>query len=286
MGEVYDAKLKVCTECSPGTIKFNNDTAACSGCDAVPEGSLTCPGGSNFTVGQGAWIAPNAQHCPDAACFLNRVYECEVAEACENGNEAQRSGSQLADAVGLQAELCSPEHYSGPDTVVCGGHVPVVCRARQFRVSAQARCQPCPAVVSLLASVVGCLLLVIGVIMLLLWIFGASTHSAEANSSTALMDMTQDMAIQAQKLSEMLSLVLGYLQVTVLAPQLGRPMKWQNAVGMLVWVPEDHTGSLWGDLRSCFALDQVIRCLQVMSQLTGIRERDLASTSIDPGYQF
>eukprot|EP00854_Cymbomonas_tetramitiformis_P013927 gene13927-16464_t len=48
--------------------------------------------------------------------------------------------------------------------------------------------------------------------------------------------MTQDMAIQAQKLSEMLSLVLGYLQV--------------------------------------------------MSQLTGIRERDLASTSIDPGYQF
>ncbi|KAK3271023.1 hypothetical protein CYMTET_20605 [Cymbomonas tetramitiformis] len=213
MGEVYDAKLKVCTECSPGTIKFNNDTAACSGCDAVPEGSLTCPGGSNFTVGQGAWIAPNAQHCPDAACFLNRVYECEVAEACENGNEAQRSGSQLADAVGLQAELCSPEHYSGPDTVVCGGHVPVVCRARQFRVSTQDRCQPCPAVVSLLASVIGCLLLMIGVIMLLLWIFGASTHSAEANSSTALMDMTQDMAIQAQKLSGMLSLVLGYLQV-------------------------------------------------------------------------
>ncbi|KAK3245529.1 hypothetical protein CYMTET_44906 [Cymbomonas tetramitiformis] len=121
-GEVYDTVGQTCTPCAPGTIKFDNLTTACTACDNT---GLRCHGGSHFTIEPGYWMAEasvrRACAVQDAACVLNRVYACDLAEACStvsnrtNYNNSMASGIEAAAVTGTQ---CG-EGYRD-DVVICG----------------------------------------------------------------------------------------------------------------------------------------------------------------------
>eukprot|EP00854_Cymbomonas_tetramitiformis_P012060 gene12060-14250_t len=143
-----------------------------------------------------------------------------VADACKSGDQVMRSGARIADAASIETSICGAEQYSGQGTVMCGGHVPVVCSSGHFRRSTQDKCATCPAISMLLVLGAISLLLHLALVVLLMWVFGSGGRAKQppdiqnvTGASTPLVDTTQDMAIQITKLNGMLSLMLGYFQV-------------------------------------------------------------------------
>ncbi|KAK3275620.1 hypothetical protein CYMTET_16262, partial [Cymbomonas tetramitiformis] len=135
-GDVHDEGSDLCEPCEPGKLKFDATSAPCVAC---PEG-LDCPGGNVFVVKQGYWVAPSAALCDvdDMSCFLDRVSECEVAEACES--EGTRTATSPAEVTSL--ELCNAEEYSAG--VLCSGSFVPVCASGYIRPSLVAECERCP----------------------------------------------------------------------------------------------------------------------------------------------
>ncbi|KAK3237832.1 hypothetical protein CYMTET_52118 [Cymbomonas tetramitiformis] len=135
-GDVYSEATKQCTVCPAGSLKFSNDTTACSACSS--EG-LECPGGSNFTLLEGYWMSTRwvRAHCADgdAGCMLDRVYECPMAAAC--ASPTSDTGRRSADGVPYiqEEELCAVGYRT--DVVLCDA-----CDSGYYRRSDE--CHRCP----------------------------------------------------------------------------------------------------------------------------------------------
>ncbi|KAK3240847.1 hypothetical protein CYMTET_49343 [Cymbomonas tetramitiformis] len=139
----YSSGSQKCVPCAADHISFSNDTA-CMKCTEV----ITCPGGDTYVVCPGHWLAPNARHChrheDPTQCFLDRLYECGVKDACRSvereddavagddraedhecalgGRNNARMGSGIASVAGLA--LCDSDAYS--EGVMCGGMTQVM----------------------------------------------------------------------------------------------------------------------------------------------------------------
>eukprot|EP00854_Cymbomonas_tetramitiformis_P010028 gene10028-11870_t len=85
-----------CLRCPEGYLSLSNSTP-CIPCaqemhcaDDDTQCPLHCPGGDEFVVCQGAYVAPQAAHCAaDTACVLQRAYLCEFGRACTTNGGAE-----------------------------------------------------------------------------------------------------------------------------------------------------------------------------------------------------
>ncbi|KAK3277077.1 hypothetical protein CYMTET_14899 [Cymbomonas tetramitiformis] len=134
----YTSGSQKCSPCAANYISFSNDTA----CLECTEG-VTCPGVDTYVVCPGHWLAPNARYCQQhedpTQCFLDRLYECGVKDACSSvegegdavtdydradedecavgGRNNARMGSGIASVEELA--LCDSDAYT--EGVMCGG---------------------------------------------------------------------------------------------------------------------------------------------------------------------
>ncbi|KAK3281063.1 hypothetical protein CYMTET_11134, partial [Cymbomonas tetramitiformis] len=225
--------LSKCEPCEAGTISFDN-RSACVDCDNSCEnlsddgceGHIECHGRDQYTVCQGSWLAPNAQYCDSeessAACFLTRVYDCEVSAACTTGDAvdgedesacdarsgASRSGAGLAMVQEL--EFCDLEAYTGG--IRCGGNLPVVCSESHFMTATKDACERCPSktyivVMLVVVPLLMCLMLAF-VFVLFSLVYDAKKFEEEVMSGEA-----QKNSVLMLKAKNALSLVVGYVQV-------------------------------------------------------------------------
>ncbi|KAK3258926.1 hypothetical protein CYMTET_32052 [Cymbomonas tetramitiformis] len=134
-----------CSRCVEGTLSLDN-RSACVHCAkamdcADDECPLHCPGGDQYVICQGSYLAPQAQYCGnDTQCLLDRASRCDADIACtthggadscttEEAANERRSGQGAAGVAELQ--LCNSLKYS-ENTVMCGGTIPVVCAEKFF----------------------------------------------------------------------------------------------------------------------------------------------------------
>ncbi|KAK3259308.1 hypothetical protein CYMTET_31689 [Cymbomonas tetramitiformis] len=211
----------MCSECKEGYLGFGN--MSCSSCGDT-EG-LVCPGGATFQVEDGYWVAPNAAYCAeDVECFLDRVYQCEVAAACttaEDGDALDRRTGAGAASVG-NLSLCNEKSYQGG--VLCGGAEVSVCSYDHYVSPTQARCIPCQAIHWILINIMVMVLLAGAVIYFVYFLFsrGSSQQLAgqansplprQATGSRDDWDKGIEMGDNLNKIRSILSLILGYFQV-------------------------------------------------------------------------
>ncbi|KAK3244866.1 hypothetical protein CYMTET_45542 [Cymbomonas tetramitiformis] len=116
-GTRYNAAAGLCEACAAGYLKLDNSTAPCTSC----EGSgLECPGGSQYFLKPGHWMASNAvqSSCSrsDTDCLFKFIYACDLEENCDP-NAARGNGGNRTYV--LTDELCAGG-YRG-DSALCGG---------------------------------------------------------------------------------------------------------------------------------------------------------------------
>ncbi|KAK3255831.1 hypothetical protein CYMTET_35011 [Cymbomonas tetramitiformis] len=117
-GSFYNADSQRCFLCVPGTLKFTNDTSMCITCSDYRE-DVTCNGAWEYAVDDGSWVAPAAALCDpsDPACVLDRIYECDVYEACDS-SESGDNRTNVDAALQINASLVCGEGYRD-DVVLC-----------------------------------------------------------------------------------------------------------------------------------------------------------------------
>ncbi|KAK3265580.1 hypothetical protein CYMTET_25746 [Cymbomonas tetramitiformis] len=142
----------VCVQCLPGQLSFDNESA-CEPCDLGSASNdsdvdLWCPGGAQYAVNSGRYVAPSAAGCgansSAARCLLDRVYECINEGACDADldDDDARVGSSADDVASLQ--LCDLNKFGGG--LICGGGMRGVCSNDHFStfIGGTATCQKCP----------------------------------------------------------------------------------------------------------------------------------------------
>ncbi|KAK3271539.1 hypothetical protein CYMTET_20120 [Cymbomonas tetramitiformis] len=206
-----------CTPCPAGTLSFSNATE----CIECPEGAaynsstvdIWCPGGSDFIIPAGSWLAPSAAHCAsDARCLLERVYPCDLADACtwEGG---LRRGSSAADVARLH--LCNDEQYNG--NLLCGGTLHVVCSNGHYPAASWSgkACVACDSHTVVLAQTIGgvlLLFLLLSAVAIAFLLYGA--YSSEGSSSSVSRARTSsETAVMVMKARTALSMAIGNMQV-------------------------------------------------------------------------
>ncbi|KAK3236025.1 hypothetical protein CYMTET_53813 [Cymbomonas tetramitiformis] len=232
----YSSGSQKCVPCAANHISFSNDTA----CMKCTEG-ITCPGGDAYVVCPGHWLAPNARHChrheDPTQCFLDRLYECGVKDACRSvereddavagddraddhecalgGRNNARMGSGIASVAGLA--LCdSDAYYEG---VMCGGMTQVICAADHYPSALKDRCHQCPSRGAILSQVVlvTAALGAVGVLILTLCLRVSRTKPMRELQKDIVEDLrsgganaTSNQLVDARNA---LNLVVGYAQV-------------------------------------------------------------------------
>ncbi|KAK3259606.1 hypothetical protein CYMTET_31409 [Cymbomonas tetramitiformis] len=208
-----------CSPCQPGSVSFDN-SSECISC-AEHSDMINCTGASGYLVCQGSWLAPNAQYCEqDAACLLERLYTCDVGEACTTGGgseddcslvtaNAGRSGTSAEEVA--QLELCNLEMYFGG--VQCGGTSPAICSEDHWLDLVAGACVACPGAGPLLARflfvILLALLLLVGIFYLFAKVGSAVTVQAKDTLGDDLENEGYNMVGDA---NTALGLVLGYIQ--------------------------------------------------------------------------
>ncbi|KAK3276953.1 hypothetical protein CYMTET_15009, partial [Cymbomonas tetramitiformis] len=231
----YSSGSQKCMPCAADHISFSNDTA----CLECTEG-VTCPGGDTYVVCPGHWLAPNARYCQQhedpTQCFLDRLYECGVKDACSSveeedavadgdhadedecavgGRNNARTGSGIASVEGLA--LCDSDAYT--EGVMCGGMTQVICAADHFPDALKDSCHQCPSRGAILTQVV-LVTATLGAVVVLL--FMLCLRASRTNSMRELQkDIVEDIqsgeanatAIELMYARNALNLVVGYAQV-------------------------------------------------------------------------
>ncbi|KAK3254548.1 hypothetical protein CYMTET_36240 [Cymbomonas tetramitiformis] len=229
--------FRYCVPCAEGFLSLGNSTDCvecaqeleCSANDvACP---LECPGGDEFVVCQGAYVAPQAAHCGmDTVCFLQRVYMCEQGEACTTG-DTETCGAGDSENVGrvgrgldsfADLRLCNEESYAGVSTVLCGSKLPVLCSVDHFPSREFDTCKPCNPREQVLATfVVMCSALAV-MFAALFALFFIKPKAAENEDTTSVADKVYEKAMNGEALGTSveilkakfaLSLMIGYVQV-------------------------------------------------------------------------
>eukprot|EP00854_Cymbomonas_tetramitiformis_P003426 gene3426-4306_t len=205
IGEAYTNMM--CVDCPVGSLTLTNDTALCYDCTQL-EG-MQCTGGAGYSIENGYWLAPAAQHCDTASCFGDKLYECDFGEACST-TSAGRSGVGAEAVASLQ--LCATdEGYI--DGVLCGGTGRVVCGAGFDENPEGNDCWECPAQGAVVHTLLMFSVLIIGYIAALLK-FGQPARQAEEQERSQEAQALADLAdAKASHVTRMLGLLLGYLQV-------------------------------------------------------------------------
>ncbi|KAK3271519.1 hypothetical protein CYMTET_20138 [Cymbomonas tetramitiformis] len=231
----YSSGSQKCMACAANHISFSNDTA----CLECTEG-VTCPGGDTYVVCPGHWLAPNARYCQrhedPTQCFLDRLYECGVKDACRSvenddavadddhadedecavgGRNNARTGSGIASVAGL--ELCDSDAYS--EGVMCGGMAQVICAADHYPNALKDSCHQCPSrgVILSQAVLVTAALGAVGVLILMLCLRASRTEPMRELRKDIAEDIQSGGATTATNqlvdARNALSLVVGYAQV-------------------------------------------------------------------------
>eukprot|EP00854_Cymbomonas_tetramitiformis_P001883 gene1883-biopygen1763 len=231
----HSSKFQKCTPCAANHISFSNDTA----CLECTEG-VTCPGGDTYVVCPGHWLAPNAQYCQQhedpTQCFLDRLYECGVKDACSSveeedavadddhadedeclvgGRNNARTGSGIASVEGLA--LCNSDAYT--EGVMCGGMTLVICAADHFPSILHDSCHQCPSRGASLSQAVLVTAVLGAVVVLLLMLYLRVSRTAAVRELQK--DIAEDMnsggttatANQLNKARNALNQIIGYAQV-------------------------------------------------------------------------
>ncbi|KAK3248358.1 hypothetical protein CYMTET_42174 [Cymbomonas tetramitiformis] len=228
----YSSGSQKCTPCAAIHISFSNVTA----CLECTEG-VTCPGGDTYVVCPGHWLAPNARHCQrhedPTQCFLDRLYECGVRDACRSvesdavadddnadedecavgGRNNARTGSGIASVAGLA--LCDSDAYT--EGVMCGGMTQVICAADHFPSFLKDSCHQCPSRGAILSQVV-LLTATLGAVVVLLFMLFLRVRHTDAMRELQE-DIIEESRVGIDTMNQLmdaktaLSLVLGYVQV-------------------------------------------------------------------------
>ncbi|KAK3276001.1 hypothetical protein CYMTET_15901 [Cymbomonas tetramitiformis] len=131
-GSQHLEMAQVCQICAQGTLKLSNNTQPCWDCADIP--GLTCHGGAMFTVQEGWWLATSSIRLCAAkravleepiSCLLDRIYECDVTEACPPTESLN----------GTWKAMCGEGYRS--DVVLCGA-----CESG-YQMRATGRCEKC-----------------------------------------------------------------------------------------------------------------------------------------------
>ncbi|KAK3238004.1 hypothetical protein CYMTET_51955 [Cymbomonas tetramitiformis] len=221
-----------CTACSPGLLSLDN-SSSCLSCAKTldcphdaSECAVECPGRDQYVVCQGAYVAPQAQHCgSDTACFLARVRSCQDPRACttnggasscgigEAGN-AGRAGQGAQDAASLQ--VCN-EAYAGNKSAMCGGTLRVVCADGHFATTYPGfpvGCERCGSrkdallYISVGAVAYSLMITMIGILVLMSW-----RSFSKDSQKTNLRDSVYTSSVHLRDTKNAVTLVVGYFQV-------------------------------------------------------------------------
>ncbi|KAK3256288.1 hypothetical protein CYMTET_34568 [Cymbomonas tetramitiformis] len=230
-----ESPWQYCSQCEAGSLSLDNQSA-CLNCqaeleycnevtmdDSDPDNKcpLSCPGGNEYVVCQGAYLAPSAQHCgSDTRCLLARASVCEQEAACTTNTEVQTCGlgedgnagrvGRGADAV-AELRLCEEEMYIGSQTVLCGSKVPVVCSDDHYSDLLKLKCRKCGSTAEVLTTAIAGLSLVL---LLLAMIFAFYlTAMKQALEEHMMSGEAQATSVQVLKARQAASLILGYVQV-------------------------------------------------------------------------
>ncbi|KAK3234869.1 hypothetical protein CYMTET_54899, partial [Cymbomonas tetramitiformis] len=242
-GHTYSGPETACTKCPAGFLKLTSDVeAACEPCsdeDGTRIPGVMCPGGSVYYVDQGYFVSPNAEHCTDEKCLLQRVYECYTHDACTvadkcgdaagdhpgggcGGLEAQnrvgiwggtvpadfnpsRMGSSFADVSSL--EICNSVNYA--DVALCGGSMVPVCAEGYHLAAGDTSCEKCPSAAVIFPQAIAI------VVLLLLLLVGLVKLFSLFGQDTSAKDVEQMQLASAKLLSARgaINILIGYVQV-------------------------------------------------------------------------
>ncbi|KAK3283704.1 hypothetical protein CYMTET_8614 [Cymbomonas tetramitiformis] len=234
---IGDLPWQHCEVCQAGWLSLDN-SSACLDCQAVLDchGSkacpIECPGGSEYVVCQGAYLAPQAQYCDNpknlsTQCLVDRLYLCETDAACSTNGGADtcsvgdvgnvgRVGRGTDSVSGL--ELCNEEEFVGSSIVLCGGQAPIICSDGHYRELTGGECLKCSSRAQVLAmscAAIGGMALAAGLIAyLLLFVFPNQASMAKKALKKSLVNgKAQATVVQLRKARTACGLVVGYLQV-------------------------------------------------------------------------
>ncbi|KAK3248779.1 hypothetical protein CYMTET_41756 [Cymbomonas tetramitiformis] len=232
----YSSRSQKCMLCEANHISFSNDSA----CLKCTEG-VTCPGGDTYVVCPGHWLAPNARYCQrhedPTQCFLDRLYDCGVKDACSSVEEEEdavaddnhadedecaiggrnnaRTGSGIASVEKLA--LCDSDAYT--EGVMCGGMTLVICSADHYPSALKDSCHQCPSRIAILLQVV-LVTVVLGtgvVLLFMLFLRASRSNSMRELQEDIVEDIksggAQTAANQLLEARDALSMVIGYAQV-------------------------------------------------------------------------
>ncbi|KAK3238759.1 hypothetical protein CYMTET_51263, partial [Cymbomonas tetramitiformis] len=240
-GEYLSGSLKtaVCRPCPEGSLSFDN-SSECVSCedacthimDGLCEGHIQCHGSNQYTVCQGSWLAPQSQHCatklsaPEAAaCLLDRVYSCQVGEACTTGEAVEGEDEADADACNARAgsrrygaglamveelELCNTEAYF--NGVRCGSQLPVVCSESTSSTVLKDKCVDCPSKGRIITMIIVVPIL-IGLALTFVFTLFIKVYDPKLLEEAVMDGRLQKNSVLMLKAKNALGLVVGYVQV-------------------------------------------------------------------------
>eukprot|EP00854_Cymbomonas_tetramitiformis_P004396 gene4396-5406_t len=110
-----------CERCASGLLKFDNSTQPCSSTDCSAVDGITCPGGAEYSLDDGYWLAAESvRKCvldagaDSVGCVFDRVYVCDFSGACDSEDGRSNTAGEPAIA---QALMCAEGYRS--DTALC-----------------------------------------------------------------------------------------------------------------------------------------------------------------------
>ncbi|KAK3256033.1 hypothetical protein CYMTET_34812, partial [Cymbomonas tetramitiformis] len=233
VGDLYLSEPQLCTDCDQGTIKLflgSTECYPCSDAHGAPIPGIVCLGGSTFYIEQGYYLSPNAQHCQEEECFLDRVYACPTKAACTTeplcsgaecgtwqmsfaqasvtlGDEfdQRRGGHAVADAAAVQ--LCARGPYA--DSVLCGGGILPVCGDGYHLSPSSQSCTRCPSEGAVLSQVVIIVIMALVVMLVLVVLFSCNPPERDLDSADDSVKLVRALA----DAKGAVSLLVGYFQV-------------------------------------------------------------------------
>ncbi|KAK3268964.1 hypothetical protein CYMTET_22564 [Cymbomonas tetramitiformis] len=229
-----ESPWQYCEACPSGWLSLDNssDCVECRielECLATEDCEVECPGGNQYVICQGSYLAPQAQHCAnDTKCLLDRLSSCDQSDACTTDSDTdtcsvEEAGNAGRVGVGVESvaelQLCDEERYAGRGTVMCGGEIPVICSESHYPDMAKGTCLKCPGRVAVLSAMIATL---VGVGLLFAFVFTvfALSYSTEqykktksSLSNSVMSGEAQATSVQLLKAKQAVSLVVGYVQV-------------------------------------------------------------------------
>eukprot|EP00854_Cymbomonas_tetramitiformis_P016713 gene16713-19854_t len=247
IGEQYLAEARVCKKCDAGSVKFTNDTQACTLCaDFASADMVECYGGGQYSLLEGSWgprqagLADCHTHEVVEECVLSRVYRCTHLEGCASSGEPRVNAN---GSLHVAMEAMCQEGYLNT-AVLCGE-----CQDGRYR-DLVGGCKKC--FVSAWVAVIQLAML----LALLLGLVGMAVLGLRWARRRAILLHTQGSVSQINKpWLAMLGGLLGNLQVIaqtmlIYSPD-AVPSQYQQAVKMMSfsfshWLPLECATNMLG----------------------------------------